>query len=153
MLKCPKLNFEDSSARWYFHLKLQTKSETSNGNFEHQVGAWNLSLVSIRTFFVFCCSFWLSYQQKARTSNAIFKWKDVQEPKRATKSQNEQPKALFCLFWFFKDIISKTRTSNEEQQKATNGKKPQGATTSNKKQQRAFFFPIFIHLLQLWTHA
>ena len=33
MVKFPKLNVEDSSERWYVHLKLRIKVEASNRNF------------------------------------------------------------------------------------------------------------------------
>ena len=36
------LNFEDSSVSWYFHLKLQIQTRTSNRNFQHQLGTSNL---------------------------------------------------------------------------------------------------------------
>ena len=38
-------------------------------------------------FFAFCGSFGFSYQKKAKTSNAMFKWKHIQ------KNQNEHQKA------------------------------------------------------------
>ena len=116
-------------------------------------------MVSIWTSLPFVALFGFSYQQKTKTSNAIFKWK---HPQKTNESQNEQPNAFACFgFWDRTDFISKTRTSNEEQQKPTNGKWKRvpktktktSAITSNKKQQRAFFFPIFIHLLQLWAHG
>ena len=37
ILKFPNLNFVDSSESWYFHLKIQVKTETSNRNFQYHV--------------------------------------------------------------------------------------------------------------------
>ena len=42
MLKFPNFNFEDSSASWYFELKLQIKIEALNRNFQHQVESSDL---------------------------------------------------------------------------------------------------------------
>ena len=42
ILKFTNLNFENSSISWYFHLKLQIQTRTSNRNFQHQLGTSNL---------------------------------------------------------------------------------------------------------------
>ena len=76
------------------------------------------------------------------------------KPKRATKSQNEQPKVFACFGFFKTELILSQKqeraTKSIKNQRTANGNTPQKPKRA-KKQQRAFFIPIFIHLLQLWA--
>ena len=84
--------------------------------------------------------------------------------KKPTKAKMSSQMHLPVLVFEIELILSqKQEPATKEQQKPTNGKWKRvpktktktktSAITSNKKQQRAFFFPIFIHLLQLWAHG
>ena len=87
-----------------------------------------LSLVYIWTFYLLLL-FWVFRTNK--------------KPKRATKSQNEQPKAFACFgFWDRTRCLraSRTRTRNENQQKAKKGQLKHAPK------------PISIYSLQFWTN-
>ena len=42
-----------------------------------------------------------SYQQKTRTSNAMFKWKHLQKTKTSNKKSKRTTKGI-CRFWFLR---------------------------------------------------
>ena len=74
-------------------MRFATSSENCRKRLLYVGKAW----LPFGLFLPFAAPFGFSYQQKTKTSNAILKWKYLQKPKRATKSQNKQTKAFACF--------------------------------------------------------
>ena len=110
-----------------------------------------LSLVSIWTFFAFCCAFWFFVPTKSHNEQC-----DVQM-ETSTKKQNEQQKAITSnkrhlpVLVFEIELILKNK---KEQRRAAKGNERQMETLpKNQNEQQKATKSIFIHSHQFWTNG